>query len=214
LVLVVGATGTLGGRIVQRLLLNGEAVRILKRRDSPAVEMAATGIATPLDSRVAAGAEPVYGDLIDRASLARVCAGVETVVATATSTKRQPPDTIERVDLQGTLNLIDAARSQGVARFVYISLYGSALDHPVPLFHSKAVCKTRLAESGTDYVILQPDLFMEVWIGMVVEMPLRAGRSVTLVGRGDHRHSFVSEADVAAIAVVAALDPELSANMI
>lgn len=61
------------------------------------------------------------------------------------------------------------------------------------------------------YTILLPDIFMEVWIGMVVGIPLQAGQPVTLVGRGDHKHSLVSEADVAAFAV-AAIDDSAALN--
>jgi uncharacterized protein YbjT (DUF2867 family) len=63
------------------------------------------------------------------------------------------------------------------------------------------MCEARLKESGMEYTLLQPGTFMEVWIGAVVGIPLRANQPVTLVGRGDHRHAFVSEADVAAFAV-------------
>ena len=65
-----------------------------------------------------------------------------------------------------------------------------------------------------DYVLLLPDFFMESWIGMVIGIPLQAGQPVTLVGEGDHRHSFVSEADVAAIAVAAAFDATTSRERI
>ena len=112
--LIVGATGTLGGRIVENLLAAGEDVRSLVRHNSPSVELAAAGMATAAQTLVSAGAQPVYGDLTDRTSLAAACNGVDTVITTATATKREPPDTIETIDLQGTLNLIDAGRAQGV----------------------------------------------------------------------------------------------------
>lgn len=57
------------------------------------------------------------------------------------------------------------------------------------------------------YTILQPNVFMEVWINMIVALPLRHGTPVTLVGRGDHRHTFVSLRDVAAFTVAAMSNP-------
>jgi len=211
MILIVGATGTLGGRITRRLLAAGKDVRILVRHNSPSAEMAKIGMATSAQSLIDAGAQPVYGDLKDRASLDAACAGVDTVITTAASTKRESPDTLEAVELQGTLDLIDAARMAGVGHFVYTSAYGSVLNHPVPLFHYKATCEARLEQNGMAYTILLPGSFMEVWIGMVVGIPLQAGQAVTLVGRGDHKHSFVSEADVAAFAV-AVIDDSTALN--
>ncbi|MCA9955849.1 MAG: NmrA family NAD(P)-binding protein, partial [Anaerolineales bacterium] len=54
-----------------------------------------------------------------------------------------------------------------------------------------------------DYTILKPGVFMEVWIGAVVGIPLQAGQPVTLVGKGNHQHAFVSVGDVAKYAVTA-----------
>ena len=207
MILVVGATGTLGGRITRDLLAAGDDARILVRHDSPSAEMAKIGMATPAQTLIDAGAQPVYGDLKDRATLDAACADIDTVITTAAATKREGADSIETVDLQGTLNLIDAAQAAGVQRFVYTSALGSARNHPIPLMHIKAACEAHLEASGMDYVILLPNLFMEVWVGMVVGIPLQAGQPVTLVGRGDHKHAFVAETDVATFAVAALNDP-------
>ena len=72
MILIVGSTGSLGSAIAHALLARGEAVRILTRQDVP-------GDGSPLQQLVAAGAEPVRGDLKDRASLDRACAGITTV---------------------------------------------------------------------------------------------------------------------------------------
>lgn len=210
MILVVGATGTLGGRIARDLLAKGKEVRILVRHPSPSTEMAAMGMATSAESLIAAGAQVVSGDLTDRASLDAACAGVDTVITTATTTKREQD--LEGVDLNGTLNLIAAAAQAGVRHFIYTSAYGSAVGHPAPLFHIKATCEKALEASGMTWTILLPNFFPEVWAGMVVGIPLQAGQPVTLVGQGDHRHSFISEADVAAFAV-AAVDNLLAHNM-
>lgn len=207
MILVVGATGTLGGRITRLLLDAGNDVRILVRQNSPSAEMAKIGMATSAQTLIDAGAQPVYGDLKDRTTLDAACADIDTVITTATATKREGADAIDTVDLQGTLNLIDAAQTAGVRRFIYTSILGNALNHPNLLFHIKATCEAHLEASGMEYVILLPNLFMEIWIGMVVGIPLQVGQPVTLVGRGDHKHAFVAEADVAAFAVAALNDP-------
>ena len=88
--LVVGATGSLGGRITHGLLARGKPVRILARHNSPSEELAKQGRANTAQSLIAAGAEVVHGDLKDRASLNEAVAGVDTVITTATATQRAP----------------------------------------------------------------------------------------------------------------------------
>lgn len=209
MILVVGATGTLGGKVVRGLLDRGELVRILVRPGSPSEEMAKQGMATSPRALFEIGAEIIEGDLTERSSLDAAVAGVDTVITTATSTKRTAgtPAELEPVDLHGTLNLIDAASQAGVRHFIYTSVYGAAPDHPFPLFAFKGQCEEALKSSGMTYTILHPGIFMEVWIGVVVGIPLQAGQPITLVGQGDHRHNFVSEDDVAAYIVAAVNNP-------
>ena len=88
MILVVGATGSLGGRITRGLLAQGKPVRILARHNSPSEELAKQGRANSAASLIEAGAQAVYGDLKDRASLDAAVAGVDTVITTATATQR------------------------------------------------------------------------------------------------------------------------------
>ncbi len=201
--LVVGATGILGGAITHQLLGQGQQVRILLRHNSPAEGMAQQGMATSPQSLIEAGAQPLYGDLKDPASLARACEGIETVITTANSAMRGGEDTVETVDRQGNLNLIAAAKAAGVKQFIFISFLGASPDNPVPLFQAKAEAEQALAESGMTYTILAPNFFMESWIGMVVGIPLQARQPITLVGEGQRLHSLISIRDVAAFAVAA-----------
>jgi NADH dehydrogenase len=203
MILVVGATGLLGGMITQQLLEKEENVRILVRDNSIATEMARVGLGTPAETLIASGAKPILGDLKDRPSLDEACRGVTTVITTANSVLRGGEDTIESVDLKGTQNLIDAAQEAGVQRFIYVSVIGADVDSPNPLGRAKALCEAELQDSGMTYTILQPGMFMEMWVGLVVGAPLQAGQPVTLVEPGDHKHAFVSARDVAAYAVTA-----------
>lgn len=205
MILVVGATGTLGGRITRGLLEQGKDVHILVRDPSPSVELAKIGIATSAESLVAAGAQLVNGDLIDRASLTAACAGVDTVITTATAAKRD--GNLDAVDLNGTLNLIDAAGEAGVSHFIYTSAYGSIIGHPNPMLNIRATCEQALIESGLTWTILQLSFLYEVLVGMVLGPPLQTGEPVSLFEDGRHRHSYISEADAAAIAVAVVDNP-------
>lgn len=188
MILVVGATGTLGGAIARTLLESGEPVRITIRDGSSYGDL------------VDMGAEAVHADLKDPASLRAACDGVDAVITTANAIGRGGDDTIESVDLQGNQNLIAAAADAGVKRFVFTSVFGASTEHFVPFLQAKGHAEERLKSSGMDWTILQPNLFMDVWIPTVVGGVLE-GRSVTIVGEGKKQHSMVAMRDVVAYAV-------------
>lgn len=195
MILVVGATGELGGRIARRLA-RGERVRALVRD---------AGAAGPLR---AAGIEIAVGDLRRPATLPRALQGVRTVVTTANAVRAKPPDTIEAVDRRGTEALIEAAMAERVGRFVHLSAFGASADSPSALLRAKAAAEARLQASGIPATILRPDLFLESWVGGLILGPVRAGRAVTLPGSGERVHSFIALEDVAGIAASAAIWPE------
>lgn len=125
MILMVGATGMLGGMITRQLLEQGQDVRILVRPGSnyqPLVE---------------AGAQPVTGDLKDPASLREAVQGVDTVVTTANSAQRGGDDNVQSVDLEGNRNLVDAAKSAGVKQFVFTSAMGADEQSQVPFLQAK-----------------------------------------------------------------------------
>jgi NADH dehydrogenase len=198
-ILVVGATGSLGGQITRGLVEQGKDVRVLVRPESPY---------RPL---VDLGCRAVIGDLKDPASLQRACQGVDTIVTTAVSVTRLPPDTIETVELAGYASLIDAATAAGVRHFVYTSALIADVTSPIPFAAAKAVTAERIMASGMTWTVLAPDAFMDVWLAMVVAGPAFEGREVVYVGGGDRVHQFVHSQDVAAIAI-ACVDNPRAAN--
>jgi uncharacterized protein YbjT (DUF2867 family) len=195
MVLVIGATGQLGGLITRRLLERNADVRILVRPHSAY---------QPL---VDAGAQPVVGDLKDRASLDAAVRGADVLITTANAIGRGGADTLESVDLSGNRDLIDAAQAAGVQQFIFTSALGATPDSPVPFLQAKGQTEAHLRASGIPFTILAPNLFMEVWIGGIVGLPLAEGHPVTLVGEGRRKHSFVSVEDVAAFAAAAVGHP-------
>jgi uncharacterized protein YbjT (DUF2867 family) len=192
--LVAGATGALGGKIVRQLLARGEPVRALIR--DPAHR-------APLEQ---VGASTVLGDLRNPASLRTACEGVEVVISTASASRRED-DTPEHVDGEGTMHLIDAARAAKVRQCILVSTIGASADSPVPVFRAKAAAEAHLKASGIGYTILHANAFMDIWFGMLIEMPIAQGLPVTVVGGAKRRHSFIAERDVVAFAVEASRNP-------
>ncbi len=113
-VLITGATGFLGGHLLEALLEEGVApVRVLSRRPSP--QLAGRGI------------EVVEGDLLEGSGLADALDGVRRVFHLAGLVSRDPEDTarMQRVHVEGTRRLAGLARSAGVERIVLVSTSGT-----------------------------------------------------------------------------------------
>ena len=195
--LVIGATGLLGHEISRRLAEAGGAVRALVRQTSDPAKRAEL-------ERL--GIELVEGDLKDPASLARACAGVQSVISTASSTfSRQPGDSIESVDHKGQLALLDAAKKAGVEHFVFISFRENPRIQ-YPLVAAKRAVEQALKTSGMAYTILQASYFMEIWLSPALGFDVANGK-VRLYGDGSRAISWVSYRDVARAAAAAVAEP-------
>ncbi len=189
MILVVGATGMLGGAIARRLLGRGEKVRALVR--DPSGEKALRE----------AGAETVTGDLKDPTSLRVACEEISTLITTANSANRGGDDNVETVDLGGNRSLIEAASGSGVEHFIFVSAEGEDPNSPVAFLRAKGITSKRLRESGMAYTVLAPNLYMDVWIPLVILAPVASGRPVAIVGEGTRKHYLIAVDDVANCAV-------------
>jgi uncharacterized protein YbjT (DUF2867 family) len=145
IVLVAGATGRLGS-IVGVLLAHGHRVRAMTRQvDSTA----AAGLRS-------VGADLVYGDFDDRASIEAAAAGVDAVFATGTA-HRVGPDG----EVRHGKNVADAAAAAGVPHLVYSSGDGASADSPLPLMRAKSRVEEYIGTVGIRHTILAPVYFME-----------------------------------------------------
>jgi NADH dehydrogenase len=188
MILVVGSTGFLGSDIVRRLAGSGQQVRALVRASSDPAKRA---------QLEAWGATLFEGDLKDQASLQRACAGVDTVISTASATlSRGGGDNLETVDRQGQMQLVEAAEAAGVRHFIYVSFSGNNTD-VFPLSEAKRGVEKRLREGRIKYTIVRPSFFMEVWLSPMLGFD-PAGGKVRIYGSGDQPMSMISVPDVGA----------------
>lgn len=96
-------------------------------------------------------------DLADTAALVSALAGCEAVVSLIGTTRAQfrPGVSYETVDIGTTQQLVDAAKSAGVQRFVLLSSVGAA-ETGVAYLRAKAAAEKIVVESGLDWIILRP----------------------------------------------------------
>ena len=188
MILVVGGTGTLGKRLVPRLVERGERVRVLVRHTNGSMPEAA---------------EQVVGDISDTEAVKRAVAGASTVVCAVSGFGGVGGATPRIVDGLGTRALIAAAAEVGVERFVLVSVFHARADHPNELQREKYRSEQALRAAGMPWTILRPAPSMERWVWLVGQKVPAGGKALVL-GSGENPVNFVSAEDVASVVVDAA----------
>jgi len=199
MILVAGATGGLGGLICQRLRDRGESVRALVRPTS-----------TPerVEWLKGLGVEICHGNLRDPVSLETATEGADVVISTVTVIRTaQPGDTFDNTDNAGTRALVDAATRARASQFIFISFAHDRFEES-PIVRAKREVEQRLRESGIPYTVLQPSLFMEVWLGPHLGMDATAG-TAKIFGSGERPLNYISVRDVAEYAVHCVRNPSV-----
>lgn len=149
--LVTGASGSVGSRIVHRLLEQGHEVRALVRPTSGRQYLG--------DERI----ERVIGDMTDRASLEKACQGVEWLFhAAAPVDDWLPAEVFKNANVTGTKHLIEACKKAPLNRLVFISSVNVYGVQPPP----NTSAETPMAPCGYPYCdtkIEAENLFMAAY---------------------------------------------------
>ena len=116
--LVTGSTGFVGSHVARLLVERGDKVRLLVRKSSRIENLSA------LDTRLA---ERFVGDLTDPASLREAVRGCDTLYHVAADYRlwARDPQELYRANVEGTSQLMAAARDEGLSRIVYCSTVGA-----------------------------------------------------------------------------------------
>jgi uncharacterized protein YbjT (DUF2867 family) len=138
-ILVTGGTGTVGSRVVRRLVERGEDVRVLIRSEEKrkALPPRATG---------------VIGDLKDPASLDAAMSGVEKLFLLTP---------LSRTEAEEGLNAVRAAQKAGVKHIVYMSVHNVEECPEAPHFRSKIEIQNAIEVSGIAYTFIMPNNFQQ-----------------------------------------------------
>ena len=202
MILIVGATGTLGRKVAKTLLASGENVRVMTRSLARADELKSLG------------ARPVRANLNDPESLEFAVRGVKAVIAAAHGLLGRGHESSEAIDDEGHRALIDAAKEAGVEHFIYTSVLHASSDHPVDFWRTKAKIERYLEDSGLNYTIVRPTHFMDTHAYRLIGKNVIEGKRVVLPGKGNNPRNFVAAEDVAKVIVGALRVPALRGQTI
>jgi uncharacterized protein YbjT (DUF2867 family) len=144
-ILVTGGGGFVGGHVVHALRAAGQDVRCLVRDRRRGQRLEAWGC------------QLVQGDVTDPESLRAAVAGCDTVVHLV-AIRQGKPEAFQRIMIEGTRNLIAAAREAGVGRFVLMSALGTTEETKdlVPYYGAKWQMEQDVKAAGMPYVIFRP----------------------------------------------------------
>jgi len=160
------------------------------------------------------GASIVKGDLRDPESLEFALRGVTTVISATHSILGKGESSIELVDDEGQRSLIESAKQANVSHFIYTSVFGAALDHPVDFWQTKARIERFLRDSGMSFTIVRPTAFMEFHAYELIGKFVEKGKRVMMFGSGKNPRNFVAAGDVAKLVVAATDDARMRGEVI
>jgi uncharacterized protein YbjT (DUF2867 family) len=144
--------------------------------------------------------EIVEGQVTQPETLGHACDGMDVVFSSVGITRQKDGLTFRDVDYQGNLNLLDAARRAGVAKFVYVSVFNGPELRRLDIVDAHEAFVDELERTGMEYAVLRPTGYFSD-MGEFFEMA-KKGR-VYLIGRGDNHGNPIHGADLAEACVEA-----------
>jgi NADH dehydrogenase len=189
MLLITGATGFIGSHLVARLVAQGERPRCLVRDKSRAAAI------LPSDK-----VELVQGETINPATLEAAMLGVDTIIHAAFMTADRKPSSgnqYEQTNVDGTRNLVDAAKAAGVKRIIEISGLGTRPGQPG-------------SYSGLAWTIIRPSVLFGPGASFVKGLTdlLRVSPVVPLIGGGKILFQPIHVDDVVTVITKILAEPE------
>jgi NADH dehydrogenase len=197
--LLTGATGSVGRALLRRLTAAGEPVRCLVRdprglgSDRVRVQIA-------------------LGDLADPPSFRNAMRGVKTVVHLAAAIRDQPAGSIEELNGIATWRMVRAAERAGIEHFVFMSSLGAERHNRARFLRAKALAEDAVLASDVRHTVFAPsmiyapgDMFMTLLERMALLLPV-----MPVSGRGQALYQPIWAEDVADCVMAALAQP--SAN--
>jgi NADH dehydrogenase len=178
-VFVTGGTGFVGRAVIQALRADGYAVRCLVRRGSER------------DLRGIGAIERVEGDVMARRTLDEGMSGCDAVVHLVGIIRERAAtgSTFERVHVQGTQNVLDAAAAAGVRRYLHMSALGTRSGARSRYHRTKWAAEEAVRSSPLPWTVFRPsiiygrgDEFVTMLAGMLERLPV-----VPVIGSGRQR---------------------------
>ena len=197
MILLTGATGTIGSALLRRLTGTGEPVRCLVR------DPRRLG-----DHRVRV--QIAMGDLADPPSFRHALRGVNTVVHLAAAIRDEPHASIEELNAVATLRLVRAAERAGARRFVFFSAMGAAHHSRTRFFRAKALGREAVEASSLETTVFSPSIVYtpgDPWLTLLERFSYLPAIPVSGSGRARYQQSWAEDVADCVVAALMASGP-------
>jgi len=189
-ILVIGASGFVGGHVTRGLLARGYTVRCMARKPAKVQNLAA------------AGCEILPGDISDFASIQRALEGMDAVYISVQTLAPQDIVTAGQgfmeIELNGLHHIVTACQTQNVHRLVYVTSIGVAPDTKSVWTRERWRAQEFLLKSGLNVTIIQPGMIVGTGgqgFGMMVANARK--RLAIVVGSGRNKFRCIAIDDLA-----------------
>lgn len=149
MIVVTGGSGYVGSHIVKRLVENGKPVRAMVQNERTAQN---EGRLRGLDI------DQVESDVTRPETLKTIFENAEAVIHTVAIAIENGEKTYEEINTLGTVNVLEAARTAGVSRFINLSQLGADSGLPYRFLASKGRAQEYVAESDLDWTAFRPSV--------------------------------------------------------
>ena len=177
MLLVTGGTGFVGGHLIRRLQQEGLPARVLTRHPDRAQTLRGIGV------------EIVPGDILDEPSLEKATEGIERVIHLVGIIQEAPGMTFQDVHVEGTRNIIAAAKKAGVRHLFYQSALGTRPGAKSDYHRTKWEAEELVRQSGIPHTILRPSLIYGAGDKFTVRLSeiLKLAPIMPIIGSGKSR---------------------------
>ncbi|ASS74448.1 nucleoside-diphosphate sugar epimerase [Tumebacillus algifaecis] len=195
-VFLTGASGFVGQEIGKRLAAAGHEVRCLIHNSA----------------QLPTQFQAVQGDILDKNSLVSAMQGCDAVVHLVGIIREAPQKgaTFQRIHVEGTKNMVDAAREVGISRFLQMSALGARPGATSPYHQTKWDAEEYVRGSGLEWTVFRPSVIFGPGDGFVSLLAdvLKRAPLFPIFGHGQFPLSPVALIDVAEGFVRALAKPE------
>ena len=194
MILVVGATGTVGRRVVDNLLaIEGVQVRTLARGKSDWEGSLLPGFRRR-------GVDVMVGDMRSEKAVERAVKDCKCIINCAGVMRGTTEDDVGEVNIDGLQNLVEQGKDAGVQRFIQLSCLGATKHATNAYFASKFEADEIVAGSGMFWTIFRPSLIFgqDSNLYRILDFWINRSPVIVMVGSGLNRFQPISADEVAA----------------